>query len=366
MKRWKSILTVFLCGGILLLLTAVNLVKAPELYSLSERRALAQAPTLTADGLTSGRYMTDFENSAADQFPLRDRFRHGKAVFSKYVYRQKDSHGLYLLDGHLSRMEYPLNNERWEKSLHVLQSVCRQELAGTDCRVYVSLIPDKNTFLAPVGGYPVLNHRELTDSLTEALKPAIPIDLTKTLSTDSFYRTDPHWRQEKIPDTARALAEGMGAEFSDDFTEHTLDHPFYGAYYGQAALNIPPDTIRYLTDEVSDHALVTSYNTGKPLSASVYDMKKANGRDPYEMFLSGSDALLTIENPLAPETRELVLFRDSFGSSLAPLLLPGYSKITLVDLRYLSGERLSDYITFQEQDVLFLYSAMVLNSGAIS
>ena len=41
--------------------------------------------------------------------------------------------------------------------------------------------------------------------------------------------------------------------------------------------------------------------------------------DPYSVFLSGSKSLLTITNPSADTDRELVIFRDSFASSLAPL-----------------------------------------------
>ena len=39
-------------------------------------------------------------------------------------------------------------------------------------------------------------------------------------------------------------------------------------------------------------------------------------------------SLLTVDNPNARTDRELVIFRDSFGSSLAPLLLEGYSRVT--------------------------------------
>ena len=54
--------------------------------------------------------------------------------------------------------------------------------------------------------------------------------------------------------------------------------------------------------------------------------------------------MITIENPQAPGTdaegRELVVFRDSFGSSLLPLMISGYEKITIFDIRYLPGDRL--------------------------
>ena len=87
--------------------------------------------------------------------------------------------------------------------------------------------------------------------------------------------------------------------------------------------------------------------------------------DAYDVFLSGAAALLTVENPLAQTERELILFRDSFGSSLAPLLLSGYRRVTLVDLRYIASSELEKYIDFDDQDVLFLYSTQILNSGAM-
>ena len=85
------------------------------------------------------------------------------------------------------------------------------------------------------------------------------------------------------------------------------------------------------------------------------------GEDPYSVFLSGSKSLLTITNPSADTDRELVIFRDSFASSLAPLLTSAYAKITLVDIRYVQPERLGRWLTFDSQDVLFLYSVSVLN-----
>ena len=57
------------------------------------------------------------------------------------------------------------------------------------------------------------------------------------------------------------------------------------------------------------------------------------------------------------------MFRDSFGSSLVPLLAEGYARITLVDIRYIASERLGTWLTFSDQDVLFLYSTPVLNNS---
>ena len=48
---------------------------------------------------------------------------------------------------------------------------------------------------------------------------------------------------------------------------------------------------------------------------------------------------------------------------MAPLLLPAYSRVTLVDLRYLKSDFLDQFIDFHGQDVLFLYGTTLLNES---
>jgi len=147
-----------------------------------------------------------------------------------------------------------------------------------------------------------------------------------------------------------------------DFTEVTLDTPFYGVYRGQSALPMEPDGLSYLTNSVIEGCRVYDYENSVYLP--IYTLEKADGSDPYEIFLSGPKSLLRIENPQNTSGRRLVIFRDSFASSLAPLLLEGYSRVTLVDIRYLSPAQLGRYLTFTDQDVLFLYSTGVLNNSS--
>ena len=95
----------------------------------------------------------------------------------------------------------------------------------------------------------------------------------------------------------------------------------------------------------------------------LYLPRVSKWEDPYELFLSGSISLLSIENPNAETDRELIVFRDSFGSSLAPLLAEGYAKITLADIRYLPSSQMGKLLDFTDADVLFLYSVPVLNNS---
>ena len=156
----------------------------------------------------------------------------------------------------------------------------------------------------------------------------------------------------------------MGAAFNDSFTENKLDKPFYGVYYNQSGLRVPTDELIYLTSDIIDGCTVTNYDTGKAVSKPVYDMSKADSADLYEVFLSGTVAVSVLENPAATEKNELILFRDSFGSSIAPLMLSGYSKITVVDIRYIASSALRGVVDFENADtVLFLYSTVLLNNS---
>lgn len=363
MKNFKNTLLIALTAVIIFGFSLIFLLSKSNDYSYSERRALAKAPKPTSEAIMSGSFMSDFEDYTLDQFPFRDSFRAIKANALKYGFLQKDNHKIYLKDGYLSKLEYPENNDKTEISLNKLNEVYQKQLQNTDCKLYLSIIPDKNYFLAPLGGYPTIDYNAYTSNIKSRLDFAEYIDIFDCLGIESYYCTDQHWRQEKIVNVAQRLTSSMGSEISTEFNSNKLENPFYGAYYGQAALKVKPDELYYLTNKATEACTVTSYNTGKAVSASVYDLEKANGRDPYEMFLCGSDALVTIENPQAKSDKELVIFRDSFTSSLAPLMISGYKKITLIDLRYLRSDMISYFVKFDNQDVLFLYSTLVFNNN---
>ena len=55
----------------------------------------------------------------------------------------------------------------------------------------------------------------------------------------------------------------------------------------------------------------------------------------------------------------------TLSSSMVPLLIPGYAKVTLVDIRYLPADKLGKFVEFGNQDVLFLYSTLVLNQSSM-
>ena len=338
-------------------------VKPAGEASEAERRPLAQAPAVNADTVLSGSFMEDFESYTLDQFPLRDSFRQLKALFHYNLLGQRDNNGIYVVNGYAAQLEYPLNEENLGYGLGKLQGVYEKYLQDTDCNVYCAVIPDKGYYLAAANGYPAMDYDRLFEKVKDSLPNATHVTLTDCLSIEDYYRTDTHWRQEKLLPTAQKLCEAMGVTppEADSYTQTTLERPFYGVYYGQAALPMEPETMYIMESDLLADCQVYNYETGK--YAAVYDMDKLEGKDLYEVYLSGPRSLLRIENPNAATDKELVVFRDSFGSSVVPLLVQDYKTLTLVDIRYINSWQLEHFLTFSNQDVLFLYSALVLNNG---
>ncbi len=357
LKRMISlVLVVALWAG----LTAFAWLKAPTESSDSERRLLAQFPDLNLQTLASGDFMGDFADYAVDQFPLRDAFRTLNAYLTYYVLGQKDNNGIYLHDGYAAKMEYPMDESSVNYAIDRFNDL--YQLYLQDSSVQFAIVPDKSYYLAGEAGVLGLDYQALFDTMEQNLPWASFIDLTDALDLGDYYRTDTHWSQEAIVPAAEKIAAALGVSVPGDLKQVSLARPFYGVYYGQAALPMEPDTLHYLTNDVLEGCTVKCHDNGK--TSGVYDMTKLDSRDLYDVFLSGGAAVLEITNPAGQEGRELVVFRDSFGSAMVPLLIGDYSKVWVLDTRYVMPNMLGHFLDFQGKDVLFLYSTLVLNSSS--
>ena len=321
--------------------------------SAAERRQLAQKPAIQVKTLLNGSFMTDFEDASLDQFPLRDTFREAKSLFHRFVLRQSDKSGIYISQGFAAAQEYPLSEASVNHALERFNFVYETYLSSTDSKIYLAIVPDKGFYLAQSAGQLSLDYDRLFTMVEDGMPWASPIRLTD------------NWRQERLLPAAQALCQALGVSSSprqEDYTVTPVNKPFYGVYYGQAALPMQPDTMYLLESDLLDDCRVYDYETGG--TAAVYDMTKLSSKDLYDVYLSGARSLLTIENPNAATDRELIVFRDSFGSSLVPLLVNDYAKVTLVDLRYIRSDYLGQFLNFHGQDVLFLYSTLLLNNSS--
>ena len=344
-----------------LVLCVTAWVRPSDEISESERRKLQQFPAVSVKELLSGDWMEDFESYTLDQFPLRDTFRRVKALAHYNLLGQKDNNGIYIADGYAAKLEYPLNENSLNHALDKFQKIYEKYLTGS--KVWFSVVPDKGYFLAEANGYPALDYGALMETMAAGMPWAEFVDISGDLALESYYKTDTHWRQEQILNVAQTLCEAMGTgSFAEeDLAPEKLERPFYGVYYGQAALPMDAEQMVLLHHEISKNCTVYNHENGK--TTGIYDWSKLESQDLYDVFLSGAAALLTIENPAGEPGKELIVFRDSYGSSLIPLLVKDYAKVTVIDTRYVAPMLLDKFVEFKGQDVLMLYSTLLLNNS---
>lgn len=269
---------------------------------------------------------------------------------------------VYVYQGYAVTTEAGYDQKSLDYAALKFQQLYDSYLTGNDGHIYLSVVPDKGSFTAPPEGYTPASAQETADTLLAQLDFVQYVDIAPGLTLEDYYRTDPHWRQECLVATAQTLAQAMDVPLAGDFQENAIDVPFYGAYAEKAGEPLVADTLRYLTGEVLDACTVYDYETDA--QETLYDLSAVETDTPYDLYLQGSRSLLRIDSPLSATDRTLVVFRDSFGSSLIPLLAESYRTIYAVDIRYLSSQMVGRFLSFDgSENVLFLYSTMVLQNS---
>lgn len=275
--------------------------------------------------------------------------------------KQAEPKDYYLYEDAIYKPEAPLNEDQIAIAAEKINAVISAH--GEANSFTLAIVPDKNYYLPAESGVPKMDYAALQSQLLEQVSGCNYVNLFEVLSLEDYYRTDPHWRQERLGAVAdKLLAELAVPTGAESYREVTLA-PYSGIYLKQSGLSASTEELKYLTDDVLENAVVTSVEANGTMK--VYDEADFENKDSYDVFLGGAAAVLYIENPSAVTEKELVLFRDSFGSSLAPLLVSGYKKITLVDPRYIFSTLVDDYVNYTDADVLFLYSTLLLNKAAI-
>ena len=340
-------------------LSIINILMSPPDILISERRVRERRPTLSFATFASGDFMTSFEAYAADSFPFRDGFRalHAATVYGAFLQTDKD--GVYF-DSHGIGSFEAVNKQSVMLLADKIMEISRplEEL-----NIFYSFIPDKSIYADRV--MPGFDYKLTENIFRERLNPNefIFIPLVDALDADSFYRTDLHWCQISIGDAVYTIGETMGAEIDFQQFSRLYAGQFRGGYAGQFALPVRSESLYFLYNP-NIRAFYMNMGTRQFEEGPVYDLEMFYGIDPYDIFLRGAQPLVVLENINATSDRELYIFRDSFSSSLAPILASAYFRVTLIDLRFIDLRTMNQLIDFEPgSDVLFLFSSGILNNS---
>ena len=354
--NFNLFLTVLFClfiGGVFL----GSVILPDKTFSPVENRNLAQAPNVSWENITSGKFMEDTEDYVNDQIIGRDFWVALKA-WSERLSGKQENNGVYFAkeDTLISRVDTP-EQELLDENIGYVNAL----VDNVDVPVYFGIIPSAAEIWADrlPAGAPTADERAIIDRLYNAVQTHT-VDLSSVLAAhhgeELYYRTDHHWTSLGAYYGYAALMDAMGLEAAplDESRKVTVSEDFYGTLYSSSGVRwLPPDHIdRYISDE---GVTVTAYPDGTPQPGSLYVDSFLSEKDKYSSFLGGNKPLCVIETEHTGAPKVLVI-RDSYADSLAPFLTQSFSEIHLFDPRY-NLTSVKDYVEQNEIDsVVVLYS----------
>lgn len=348
----KDKIIVFSFLGYIFFFSILHIVIADAEISSTERRTLSKFPKFELNS----EYITKVDEYLLDHFPLRDEFRSIKANFNYNILQKLDNNGIYLSGDYIFKSEYPTNKQSVDSFKNKINKL--DSLLTDDNKVYMLIVPDKNYYIKD-NNFLHIDYDYIYNEINELDYELI--DIRNIMSLEDYYYTDTHWKQENLLKVVQELDKKMNFGYYElDYKKTTFDN-FYGVYYSESAMKREPEKITIVTNDIIDNVEVHYLENDELIS--VYNLEKLSGYDAYEVYLDGASSFIEIYNKECKNDKELIIFRDSFGSSLTPLLIPYYSKITVVDNRYITSQYIDEYIDFNNQDVLFLYSTLIVNNS---
>lgn len=244
---------------------------------------------------------------------------------------------------------------------------------GDNVNVYSMVCP------TPVSYYLPENYQNLTasekdniDNINASLSGVTPIDAFTALlfhKEEAIYcRTDHHWQPLGAYYAAEEFARVAGVPFAplSNYETVTLDG-YVGTLYGytksEALLNNPEQFIYYKPKtEVTVTRYDTAFSNPTENCSLTLDPSKMSNSGYYMVF--GGDQQITHVQTSCKNGRTLVIFKDSYGNALLPVLTSSFENIYMCDLRYFDLNAVSFCKDVGATDVLFAmctFSAVGVN-----
>ena len=334
-KQW-NVLTVSLFAVLLAAIPLYWLIAPRRTFSDSERRYLKEPPKLAGQSLSEWTFDDDMESYLADQLPLRDALVGVNAYAALLSGRQIASEIYSDADGYL--VEEPVVDAPEEVEKRLSRIVKAGENAGLT--PYLIVVPstgyvrrDKlpQTVAALYRDDVILGRIAGRDGIT--LVPLLDRFLAEGRTW--YYRTDHHWNADGAFAAYEAFMETAGHTPLDReaFYHHTV-RGYSGSTRSRSALWLHrTDTLTI--DEPIDCPVSVTFSDSDGTYDSMFFYDHLGEYDWYPLFLDGNHPVTVIENLAAAEDMpSLLLIKDSFGNSLAPLLVPSYRRVVMVDPRY--------------------------------
>ena len=196
----------------------------------------------------------------------------------------------------------------------------------------------------------------------------------------AFYRTDHHWKPETGLEIAGQLLKELQLRYlletdaskvsTEGFEQEVLEEFFLGSWGKRVTLlrTAPEDFVTLFPNYETDFSVLIPERemdvTGDfsiLYNFSLLQEKDYYNGNPYEAYIWGNNAVMSIRNNKSANQTRILMVKDSFGNCVVPFLACGVSEIDVVDVRHFTGS-LETYVEEKKPDaVILLYNAALLN-----
>lgn len=366
-ERRNAVFTIAVISALILVFTVADFFDGDRLFSAAENRLLAQKPAFSREALLDGSYTSEMEAYLTDQFVSRDKWVRIKTQMD-ILLQKKEINGVYLgADDYLIERHLPgeYTEVQIQKKLLLLQRlVDRWDAAVMLVPTADNILTDKLPAYAPYFDQ-ITFLNQVKDLVGEEHYVDVYDALAAHADEDIYYRTDHHWTSLGACYGYRAWAQARGVNrypYNTNAMEIVSEN-FRGTLQSKVNLNWGTDKITYFSETTLRPVKVT-YDM-HTVTASLYEASYLETKNQYGFFLDDNHALVEIETGRRGKGT-LFVIKDSYANCFVPLLVPHYSKIYVLDLRFYKGKLFELMKGYEEEakasetdmDVLILYNCI--------
>ena len=345
MKK-KSYITCVLFFLVIAFFSLGTLFSPKEEFNEIENRWLAKKPIkFNLSSYLDKSYTKSYENYINDNFIMRTKMVSMKYDVERFQGKSQINDVIKLNDQLIQRFyvdNYSITDNNTENLVKFSQKypnlTINFMLAPTAQAIFTSEIPaavnitSQKTYInycfKRLTGSNITNINIL-GSVAEAKKDYI------------YFRTDHHWTSygaylgytdmaNKLNFTPLSLAD-----FSIEYASNVFKGTLYSLTLDEG---ITPDVINYYYRGENQPKTKVKVFDGRDYKEynSVFFREYLDKKDKYMTYLGGNFPLVEITSDVKSE-KSLLLIKDSYANALVPFLIHHYSKITIIDPRFLNG-----------------------------
>ncbi len=346
--------TIVIFVSFLTLFMFFNLATPSSSFSVIENRPLQTFPVFSFERLINGSFTKQLETYASDQFFLRNQWIEGKTRVEQLLLKV-EHHGVYFgQDDYLIERFVDYSDTQATRNTNRLKAFLTAEHAFS---THVMLVPTAVSIIQdklPRTSFDLDQVAIIQKTLAPFNEQSIDIILALKETSDPFYKTDHHWNVDGAYQAYLILAKSYGFTPLDKQAFHieVVGQSFQGSLFSKSGMfwHEGEDLVR-MHHPSHDNIDLT---IGNQVYHSIYFEEYLSQKDQYMYFMGGNHPIATIDTH--HDGKKIMIVKDSFANILIPFLIPHFSQIVVVDVRFINQTVSMIADQYQVDDVLVLYS----------